>query len=413
MRIFNANIYGKDGKFHEGSLKIRNGIITDVLPETGDSGAIHDVNSKPDSSGTEDKKPGLDDEDIDAGGMYVIPGLIDLHFHGALGSDVCDGRPEDFRKIAAFELSQGVTSICPATMTLPEEVLLNVLSCGRKFSEETAGDNSLSELVGFNMEGPFISHAKKGAQNEEYIRKADAGMAERFLEASGGLLKIIGLAPEESPDFEEYIRAVKDRVIVSLAHTNADYDTAMRAIRAGAKHAVHLYNAMSPLSHRTPGVVNAVFDSGSVNAELICDGIHLHPSSVRIALSELTRHQSMAVFISDSLRAAGMPDGEYELGGQTVVKKGKLCTLADAGTIAGSVSSLYECMVCAVKTMDIPLEEAIRCSSTNPARILGLYDRLGEIAVGKQADLVVMDRDLNRKMVFKRGIGFDHCRREI
>ncbi|MCR4656131.1 MAG: N-acetylglucosamine-6-phosphate deacetylase [Lachnospiraceae bacterium] len=406
MRIFNANIYGTDGKFHEGSLRIRGGIITDVSFEDGESGAISDVNNiskEPGGPGTEEKQSGREDEQIDARGMYVIPGLIDLHFHGASGYDVCDGTPEAFRNIAAFELSQGVTSICPATMTLPEEVLLNVLSCGRRFSEETAGDNSLSELVGFNMEGPFISHAKKGAQNEEYIRKADIGMAERFLEASGGLLKIIGLAPEESPDFEEYIRAVKDRVIVSLAHTNADYDTAMRAIRAGAKHAVHLYNAMSPLSHRTPGVVNAVFDSGSVNAELICDGIHLHPSAVRTALRELTWHQGMAVFISDSLRAAGMPDGEYELGGQTVRKEGKLCTLCGAGTIAGSVSSLYDCMVNVVKTMDIPIEEAVRCSSTNPARVLGLYDRLGEIAAGKQADLVVMDRELNRKMVFKRG----------
>ncbi|MCR4739765.1 MAG: N-acetylglucosamine-6-phosphate deacetylase [Lachnospiraceae bacterium] len=392
MRIVNAFFYGEDRRFHRGSIEIEGGVIRTLDCEDGSL------------KGYGSMDPGIQEtssEDIDARGMYVIPGLIDLHFHGALGFDVCDGEMEDFKKIAAFELSEGVTSICPATMTLPDDQLCRVLECGRKFREEYGDDNGYSELVGFNMEGPFISHAKKGAQNEAYIKPADIKTAERFIEAAGGLLKIIGLAPEESPDFEEYIKAVRDKVIVSLAHTNADYDTAMRAISAGASHAVHLYNAMSPFSHRDPGVVNAVFDSGNVNAELICDGIHLHPSAVRTAFCELTRDR--VVLISDSLRAAGMPDGVYELGGQSVKKEGRLCTLFGTSTISGSVSSLYDCMVNTVKTMDIPLEDAVLCASYNPAKILGLSDRLGKISPGKQADLVIMDKDLNRKAVIKRG----------
>ncbi|MCR5733041.1 MAG: N-acetylglucosamine-6-phosphate deacetylase [Lachnospiraceae bacterium] len=386
MRIINAAFYGTDRKFHKGNIETEGGVIKKIFGE--------DDSVMPCS----DESFG---EEIDASGMYVIPGLIDLHFHGALGYDVCDGKIGDFEKIAAYELSQGVTSICPATMTLPEEQLITVLSCGKRFSDEHAGDNSLSELIGFNMEGPFISHAKKGAQNEEFIKHADVSMAERFIAAAGGLLKIIGLAPEENPGFEDYIRAVKDKVTVSLAHTNADYDTAMKAIEAGAAHAVHLYNAMSSFSHRDPGVVNAVFDSESVNAELICDGIHVHPAAVRSAFSELSSDR--VVFISDSLRAAGMPDGVYELGGQKIEKKGRICTLYGTSTISGSVSNLYECMTNAVKTMDIPLEDAVLCATKNPAKILGVSDRIGEISPGKQADLLIMDKELNLKAVIKRG----------
>ena len=251
------------------------------------------------------------------------------------------------------------------------------------------------------MEGPFISPIKKGAQNEAFIQKADVRTARRFMEASGGLLKILGLAPEESPDFESYISELRDEVMISLAHTNADYDTAMRAIEAGASHAVHLYNAMAPFSHRDPGTVNAVFDSKTVTAELIGDGIHLHPSAVRTAFRELSRDR--IVIISDSLRAAGMPDGLYELGGQRVKKEGRLCTLAENDTIAGSVSSLFDCMTNLVRTADISLEEAVQCACVNPARILGLSHRLGELTPGKQADLVILNEGLELETIFKRG----------
>ena len=381
MYIRNALIYGPDCRFHRGSLEITGPVITNVLTD-------------------QDTVP-CRDEDMDARGCFVIPGLIDLHFHGAMGFDVCDASEEAFEKITAFELTHGVTSVCPATMTLSADTLCEVLSLGKHFSEKNAGNNRLSELVGFNMEGPFISPVKKGAQNDDFILKADAETARRFIEASGGLLKILGLAPEESPSFEDYIRKLKDEVIISLSHTNADYDTAMRAIDAGASHAVHLYNAMSPFSHRDPGMVNAVFDSKTVTAELIGDGIHLHPSAVRTAFRELSRDR--IVFISDSLRSAGMPDGIYELGGQQVKKEGKLCTLVGDGNIAGSVSSLFDCMTNLVHTAGISLEDAVCCASVNPARILGLSKRLGELSPGKQADLVILNKELKLEAVFKRG----------
>ena len=381
MYLRNALIYGADCRFHRGGLEITGSVISKVFTD-------------------QDTAP-CRDGDLDAKDSYVIPGLIDLHFHGALGYDVCDATEEAFEKITAFELSRGVTSVCPATMTLPADTLCEVLAAGKRFADKNAGNNRVSELVGFNMEGPFISPAKKGAQNEAFILKATVKTARRFIEASGGLVKILGLAPEESPDFESYICRLKDQVMISLAHTNADYDTAMRAIKAGACHAVHLYNAMSPFSHRDPGTVNAVFDSNTVTAELIGDGIHLHPAAVRTAFRQLSRDR--IVLISDSLRAAGMPDGLYELGGQRVKKEGRLCTLAEGGTIAGSVSSLFDCMTNLIRTADIPLEEAVQCASVNPARILGLSQRLGELSPGKQADLVILNKELELEKVFKRG----------
>ena len=233
---------------------------------------------------------------------------------------------------------------------------------------------------------------------------------DRFLAASDGLVKIIGLAPEETPEengegiprYVEYIRNVKDRIVVSLAHTNADYSAAKRAFDAGASHAVHLYNAMTGLTHREPGVVGAVSDSPHVTAELICDGIHIHPGAVRAAFRMMGAERM--ILISDSLRCAGMPDGIYDLGGQAVSKQGKYCRVVDGGQIAGSVSNLMDCMVNVVKTMDIPLETAVACAAVNPARKLGIYDRYGSIEKGKHANLVLLrQEDLSIKAVIKNG----------
>ncbi len=342
------------------------------------------------------------DEIIDADGGYVIPGLIDLHFHGALGYDVCDCSLEAYRTIAAYELQSGITSICPAMLTLPEDVLKNALSIGKNFADNEGNDYTrYSELIGFNMEGPFISPIKKGAQNEKYITKANPEMVDRFIKASGGLLKIIGLAPEETDNYQEYIEKVKDKVIISLAHTNSDYETARNAFDHGASHAVHLYNAMTGLNHRSPGVVGAVFDSDHVTAEIICDGIHIHPAAVRIAFEAVGPDRM--VLVSDSLRCAGLDDGIYDLGGQDVRKEGPYCRLVEGGSIAGSVSNLFECMVNAVKIMGISLETAAKAASYNPARVLSVDDHLGSIAKGKQADLLILDKYLNLKHIIKKG----------
>lgn len=366
MIIENAWVYGPDQQFARRSIVIRNGIFVE---------------------NTEENRKG-DGEIIDGSGCYAIPGLLDLHFHGAMGEDVSDGTRKAFETIAEYEAKQGVTAICPALLTLPEEDLERALSVGAEFARS---EHKGADLVGFNMEGPFISRVKKGAQNEKYIRQCDVQTAERFYQASGGLLKIIGLAPEENPGYAAFIRNVRKKMRVSLAHTNADYDTAMQAFSAGASHAVHLYNAMSGFNHREPGVVGAVSDSPSVFAEIITDGIHVHPAAVRAAFR--MNGEERMVLISDSLRCTGMPDGDYLLGGQTVVKQGRHCTLKKEGNLAGSVSNLADCMRTAVLEMKIPLETAVRCASINPARAIGIDGRYGSIEAGKKADVVLLRKD--------------------
>ncbi|MBF1269712.1 MAG: N-acetylglucosamine-6-phosphate deacetylase, partial [Oribacterium parvum] len=257
---------------------------------------------------------------------FLIPGLIDIHFHGCLGQDFCDGTRDAIECLAKYEIEHGVTGICPATLTLALDDLDAVLSLARDYAEEGEKEGK-ARLLGINMEGPFISHVKKGAQNEKYILQCDEKILSRFIESSGGLVKFVGLAPEENPDFEEFIKKAKGRVKISLAHTNADFDTALLAYRAGASHAVHLFNAMTGLDHRNPGVVGATVESKEVYAELITDGIHVHPVMVRAAFALLG--EDRVVLISDSLRSTGMPDGIYDLGGQKVKKEGKRCTLVE------------------------------------------------------------------------------------
>ncbi|MBE5845655.1 MAG: N-acetylglucosamine-6-phosphate deacetylase [Butyrivibrio sp.] len=371
MKITGAFVYGEDQKFHEKDIYVKDGIIQDGASD--------------------------DDEVIDASGCYAIPGLIDIHFHGAVGHDVCDGNMEAFEKIAKYEAERGVTAICPATLTLPSEDLKKVLSLGAEFASKK--HEGSADLVGFNMEGPFISPVKKGAQNPVYIKKCSPELVEEFVDSSKGLLKIIGLAPEENPGYEDYISAVKDKVKVSLAHTNSDYDTAMKAFEAGASHAVHLYNAMTGMSHREPGVVGAVFDSKHVTAELICDGIHIHPSAVRATFEMMGSDR--VILISDSTRSTGMPDGEYELGGLSTVKKGREIRLVEGGAIAGSVTDLMDCLRTVVLEMGIPLETAIAAATINPARCIGVDDRYGSLESGKRANIVLLDKNnLEIKRVF-------------
>ena len=345
--------------------------------------------------------PQLNQEVIDGKGNYAIPGLIDLHFHGCKGDDFCDGKKDALGRIAEYEASVGVTAIAPATMTLPVEELEHILQVAAEYKKETR-DCHKADLLGINMEGPFISHVKKGAQDEKNILPCNVEICDRFLKASEGLVKFIGVAPEESSNAIEFIKEVSSRVNVSLAHTNSDYETAMAACKAGVNHAVHLYNAMPAFSHRAPGVVGAVFDSKDVMAEIICDGIHIHPSVVRATFQMMGADRM--ILISDSMRATGMPDGQYTLGGLDVKVVGRLATLVSDGAIAGSATNLMDCMRTVVKKMGIPLETAVACATINPAKSLGVEEEYGSIEKGKKADIVLLDSNLELTAVIKDGV---------
>lgn len=340
-----------------------------------------------------------DDAVIDASGCYVIPGLVDVHFHGCVGEDFSDATPEGLQKIADYELSEGVTYICPAGMTLLEDQLTKIC---KNTAAHRAKYTTGAEVVGAHLEGPFLSAAKKGAQNEAFLHTPDIAMLRRLQAAAEGAVKLVTVAPEE-PNGLEFVReAVSDGITVSVGHTVADYETASAAFAAGASHATHLYNGMPPFHHRNPGVIGAAFDAPHVRAELICDGIHIHGSMVR-ATFRLFGAERM-VLISDSLRATGMPDGRYPFGGQEIEVHGPRATIAGhPETLAGSVTSLMGCMRQAVK-FGIPLADAVRAASYNPAKAIKIDDRAGSLETGKEASIVLLNQDdLSVRMIIFKG----------
>lgn len=337
----------------------------------------------------------LDNCVVDANGLYAIPGLIDIHFHGAVGCDFMDGTKESLRSIAAYEASVGVTSICPATMTMSREDILKACTNARDFSP----DVKCSSLVGINMEGPFVSPHKAGAQNPVFVMKPDPEFFRKAQALSGNKIKLLAVAPD-TENALDVIAMLKDEVLCSIAHTCCDYDTAARAIAAGAVHLTHLYNAMPPLHHREPGPIGAGADAKWCEAEIICDGIHVHPAAVRAAFRLFG--EDRMIFISDSMMACGLEDGVYTLGGQKVTVTDRKALL-DNGTLAGSATNLFSCLKIAVRDMGIPFETAVRCATYNPARSIKVLDTVGTIENGKQADLLLLDENLDLKAVLLRG----------
>ncbi len=337
--------------------------------------------------------PNDGDEVLEADGLYAIPGLTDIHFHGCVGYDFCDGTPEALSKIADFEAHCGVTGIAPATMTLGEEELKRIFKNAASFQ-----NNHGAELVGINMEGPYLSYKKKGAQNGSYLMHADLTHFRTMQQLSGGLIKLVAVAPEEEGAIG-FIQAVKEEVVVSVAHTTADYDTAMTAFQIGASNVTHLYNAMPPFNHREPGVVGAALDCEHVKVELICDGVHIAPSVIRATFKMFG--DDRIILVSDSMMATGLKDGEYSLGGQKVFVSGNKATLTD-GTLAGSTTNLMACMTTAV-SMGIPLESAVKCAAVNPAKQIGIYGQYGSLTPGKYANIVLLNPDLSMNRVILRG----------
>lgn len=333
-------------------------------------------------------------EAFDCAGLTLIPGLIDIHTHACDGADASDGSVEALQKISRFEAMHGVTSFLPTTMTLSDELLLNAMKALRAFDEQGAEG---AYMHGINMEGPYLSDKKRGAHKSEWLHRPDAAHFRMMNEASGGRVRLCSIAPEVEGAMD-FIRAVSGEVKLSIAHTAADYDQATAAFDAGVTHATHTYNAMSGFAHRAPGVVGAIFDS-DVTGELICDCLHVHPSVIRSTFKVLGRR---LVMISDSMAATGLSDGVYELGGLTVYVRNGAATLED-GTIAGSTTPLSGDLKKVVQIARVPFEDAVYACTAAPAKAIGAFDRAGSIEVGKNADMVALDADLNVVHVWVRG----------
>ncbi|MCM1100474.1 MAG: N-acetylglucosamine-6-phosphate deacetylase [Clostridium sp.] len=381
MVIQNASVYGEDGAFHSGDIHISGDHI--VTPAECDEMNLV----------------------LDGSDCYAVPGLIDIHFHGCAGYDLGDGTVEALERLAQYEASVGVTGIVPATMTLEEERLFEICRAASAYAEMT-GPGDRAAFYGIHMEGPFISAAKKGAQDGAHIRLPDVKLFDSLQETCGHRIRLVDIAPETegAMEFIEAVckKAICDKTVVSLAHTAADYDISMKAFAAGASHVTHLYQAMTGFHHRAPGIIGAAADSGSVTVELICDGIHVHPAAVRTAFKIFG--DDRIILISDSMRATGMGDGKYDLGGQKVNVTGSLAALRD-GTIAGSVTDLADCLRTAVLRMGIPLESAVKCATANPAKRIGIYERCGSISPSKLANIVLLRKeDLSLRQVILKGV---------
>ena len=389
MVIKNGKIFGADGVFRKGSIVISENKIAEIIYDdcgesvTADSPFWYACHEKT-----------LTENTLDALGCYIIPGMIDIHLHGCNGYDLCDGTQRAIEEISDYQIKHGVTGMVPATMTLSQECLREIF---RTIGSYQAEDGS--RLLGVTMEGPFLSTARKGAQKGEFIQKPDVDFFREIQELSGGRICQVVVAPEEDKDFA-FIKEIAVETVVSLGHTQADYKTAEEAFTCGANHVTHLFNAMPEWLHRNPGLIGAAYDRKDVFVELICDGVHVHPSMVRAAFALFGAER--ICMISDSIRATGMPEGMYTLGGQEVCVKGRICTLADK-TLAGSASNLHDCLKRTVLEMGIPLETAVLSCTRTPARSLRLDKEWGSIAVDRTADFVLLDEKLDVQYVIKDG----------
>lgn len=326
-------------------------------------------------------------EIIDAKGKYVAPGLIDMHIHGYLGKDVCDGEEESIRTISKGLLANGVTGYLPTTMTVDMKVIRKALEVCRDLKEESK-DWDGSVILGCHAEGPFISESKKGAQDAKYILKPDAAFVKEYAD----IIKTITLAPEtDENDFAAIREITRDTdVVISMGHTSADYETAMASVNAGVKHVTHLFNAMTPLAHRAPGVVTAAMNA-DISCELIVDTFHVDASLYNMLYKLKGRK---LCFITDCLPAGGLPEGEYTLGGAKIIYRGIVCRLED-GTVAGSVLHLNKGVWNVYTNSDIPLYECVNCASLNVATTLGIDKTKGSLEIGKDADIIITDSEFN------------------
>lgn len=369
----NARIFGGDFRFHMGAFEVTDGKFGAVYPENVPSDAI------------------------DLQGATVIPGLVEVHSHGAAGYDFSDGDYEGLKAIAAYYAGVGVTSFAPASMTLPYDVLSVAFGNAKRLVQEDLP--GVAALRGIQMEGPYFSYKKRGAQNPDYLKDPDYDGFKKLYDDCGGLIRIVDVAPE-LPGAVEFVEKASKLCTVSVAHTDSDYDHAKAVFDAGATHLTHLYNAMPPIHHRTPGVIPAAAENENVRAEIICDGHHIHPASVRLAFAMFPGRM---ILVSDSGRCAGREEGySFDLGGQMAEIRGGVAKLQGTDTIACSAANLWECLTNVIG-WGIPEEDAIRAATYNPACAIGAEKVVGSVETGKQADFLICTPDYSSRRVFIAG----------
>ena len=369
----NARIFTSDFKFHTGAFEVRDGVFGEILPENVPADAI------------------------DLNGATVIPGLVEVHSHGNSGADFSDGDYEGLKAMAKYYAQCGATSFAPASMTLPYEVLSKAFANAKKLKEEAP--EGYARIMGIQMEGPYFSYKKRGAQNADYLKEPDFDGFKKLYDECDGLVRIVDIAPE-LPGAAEFVAKAKDLCTVSIAHTDCTYDDAKAAVDAGVTHLTHLYNAMPGINHRAPGVIPAGVENEKVQAEIIADGFHIHPAAVRLAF---TMFKNRMILVSDSGRCTGQVEGyQFDLGGQMAELRGGVAKLVGTDTIACSASNMWACL-CNVLSWGISEEEAVRAASYNPAKALGAQDKIGSIETGKYADFIITNSDYTEKRVFLGG----------
>lgn len=381
MYFKNATVLNDEFYFMQADVRVDNGIITSIHEPGG-------INEDP-------------DETVDLNGLYLIPGFIDIHTHGALAADHLDGSHDATDKICQYMASNGTTGILATIMTQSKENMLRACENTRKY-QQNSGENNRAHIWGVYLEGPFFTEKYKGAQHPDYLMDADCAFFEQLQTASGNMVKIVSLAPERLGSIE-FIKQYKDKINIFMGHTDSDYATATEAISAGARGLTHTYNGMRPLHHRQPGIIGAALSDEKIMCECICDGVHVHPGMIKLLYSCIGRERF--IVISDSISPTGLTEGNYKSGGQDITVKDGTAYLCNpdgscSDTIAGSTATMLSGVQNLIKWEIMSRENAVYAATAAPAKAAGIYDKVGSITPGKVADLLVMNKDMTLRNVY-------------